>query len=289
MLDIKNIYTPKTLAEALELMAKETLHPMAGGTDLLVELRNQVLDDTSIIALGNIDELRGIREDDGGLFIGPLTTFTEITESDLIRRHMPVLAQAALTIAGPQIRNVATLGGNVANGAVSADSIPSLLLYDVSVRIQSREDDRRVPLKDIFTGPGKTNLSDKELITGFYVPAENLDLSAHYIKHSVRKSMDLAVLGVAVALSVKDGVIDKLRCALGVAAPVPLRLLNDADWQGRTPDEGLVKAVIAEIEQHISLRDSWRASKEYRQHLVRVLVREAFHACLVKAEETTNE
>lgn len=291
MLDIKNIYTPKTLDEALELMAKETLHPMAGGTDLIVEFRNQVMDDTSIIALGNIAELKGIcLTSDGELFIGPMTTFTEIIESDLIREKMPVLAQAALTIAGPQIRNVATVGGNVSNGAVSADSIPALLLYDTIVRIQSRDESRLVPLKDIFAGPGKTTLTDAELVTGFYVPADHLgSLSAHYTKYSVRKSMDLAVLGVGLALSLKDGAVEKLRCALGVAAPIPLRLLNDADWQGKKPDEAMIDAVIREIEENITLRDSWRASKEYREHLVRVLVREAFQTCLTLAEEKTNE
>ena len=290
MLDIKNIYAPKTLNEALALMEKETLHPMAGGTDLIVEMRNQVQEDVSIIALGNVIELKGIWMNGSELFIGAMTTFTEITESELIREKMPVLAQAALTIAGPQIRNVATIGGNVANGAVSADSIPALLLYDVIVKIQSKDEVRRVPLKDIFTGPGKTNLTAQELVTGFYVPAEHLaHLSAHYIKHSVRKSMDLAVLGVGLALSLKDGVIEKLRCALGVAAPTPLRLLNDADWSGRVPDEALIQAIIKEIEENIKLRDSWRASKEYREHLIKVLVREAFQTCLALAEEKTNE
>lgn len=290
MLDIKNIYAPKTLNEALALMDKEILHPMAGGTDLIVEMRNQVQEDVSIIALGNIIELKGIRMNGSELFIGAMTTFTEITESELIKTKMPVLAQAALTIAGPQIRNVATIGGNVANGAVSADSIPALLLYDVIVKIQSKDEVRRVPLKDIFTGPGKTDLTAQELVTGFYVPAEHLgQLSAHYIKHSVRKSMDLAVLGVGLALTLKDGVIEKLRCALGVAAPTPLRLLNDADWAGRVPDEALIQAIIQEIEENIQLRDSWRASKEYREHLIKVLVREAFQKCLALAEEKTNE
>lgn len=290
MLDIKAIHTPTTLDEALDLMSREILHPMAGGTDLLVEMRNKVMDNTSIIALGRLDELRGIRLDDEGLFIGPLTTFTELTESDLIKEKMPVLAEAALTIAGPQIRNVATLGGNVANGAVSADSIPALLLYDTTVKLQSKDEVRYLPLIEIFTGPGKTILTDGELLTGFYIPAENLGrLSARYIKYSVRKSMDLAVLGVGVALTLQDGVIEKLRCALGVAAPVPLRLLSDSDWAGRTPDDSLIEDIITAIEGEIQLRDSWRASKEYREHLIKVLVREAFLDCLAQAEDKTNE
>ncbi len=290
MLDIKNIYTPKTLDEALLLMDRKILHPMAGGTDLIVEMRNKVMEDVSVIALGNIVEIKGIRMNGDELFIGAMTTFTEITESALIREKMPVLAEAALTIAGPQIRNVATIGGNVANGAVSADSIPALLLYDAIAKIQSKDEVRRVRLKDIFTGPGKTNLTDQELLTGFYIPAEHLGkLSACYIKYSVRKSMDLAVLGVGLALTLKDGVIEKLRCALGVAAPVPLRLLEDSDWSGRIPDEALINEVIAEIEANIKLRDSWRASKEYREHLIKVLVRDAFSKCLDLAEETSNE
>lgn len=286
MLDIEKIYTPKTLPEALELMAGEELEAMAGGTDLIVDLRNQVLEGKSLIALGNIQELKGIRLDGDRLFIGPTTTFTQIIESELIKEHMPVLGQAALTIAGPQIRNVATVGGNVAKGAVSADSIPSLLLYDTVARIQSADGSREVPLKDIFTGPGKTNLGHEELITGLFVARADLDeLSAHYIKYSVRKSMDLAVLGVAMALSLKDGVIDRLRVALGVAAPTPLRLLQDEDWRGRTPDEDLIADIIAAVSADTRLRDSWRASKDYREHLIKVLLRDAFRECLVQAKE----
>lgn len=285
MLDLKNVYTPSSLEEALALMAEQKLRPLAGGTDLVVDLRNKVLDNTSVVALGRIEALRGIRREGDSLCIGALTTFTEIINSELIASHAPVLAEAARTIAGPQIRNAATIGGNVANGAVSADSIPSLLVYDAVARIQSVEGTREVPLQDIFTGPGKTNLKQNELLTGLLLPVEELaGLKAHYIKYSVRKSMDLAVLGVAVGLSVKDGVIERLRCALGVAAPVPLRLLRDADWAGRQPDEALVEEILAEIERSIQLRDSWRASKEYREHLVRVLIRDAFRHCLAQTE-----
>lgn len=285
MLDLKTIHTPASLAEALDLMDQEELHPMAGGTDLIVEMRNRVMEETSIIALGKIGELKGIRMEGERLFIGPMTTFTELIESPLIQEKIPVLAEAAATIAGPQIRNVATLGGNVANGAVSGDSIPALLLYDATALIQSRDNTREVPLCEFFTGPGRTVITGRELLSGIYIPAETLGrLSAHYIKYSVRKSMDLAVLGVAVGLSLQDGAVDKLRCALGVAAPTPLRLLKDEDWAGRQPDEALMEGILEEIEGEIRLRDSWRASKEYREHLVRVLVRDAFKECLGKAE-----
>lgn len=290
MLDLKKVYTPNTLEEALELMAREELHICAGGTDLLVDLRNKVLEDTSLVALGKIAELKGITMEGDRLVIGAMTTFTEVMESELIRAMIPALAEASGTIAGPQIRNVATIGGNVANGAVSADSIPILLVYDALARIRSRHETREVPLATIFTGPGKTNLKPDELLTALVIPAETLNrLSARYIKYSVRKSMDLAVLGVAMGLSLKDGVINQVRCALGVAAPVPLRLLKDGDWAGRTPDEETLSAIIAEIEGEIRVRDSWRASKAYREHLIRVLVRDAFNHCLAHAEETTHE
>ncbi len=286
MLDIKKIEIPQTLADALELMSREALEPMAGGTDLIVDLRNKVLEDKSLIALGNIQELKGIRLEGEDLFIGPTTTFSQIIASDLINEHVPVLAQAALTVAGPQIRNVATIGGNVAKGAVSADSIPSLLVYDAVATVQSKAATRHLPLKDLFTGPGKTDLAHDELLTAITISGADLaELSAHYIKYSVRKSMDLAVLGVAMALSLKGGVIDKLRVGLGVAAPTPLRLLADEDFRGRTPDEALITDVIAAVEGSTRLRDSWRASKEYREHLLKVLLRDAFQACLAQAKE----
>lgn len=286
MLDIKKIEIPQTLGEALELMSREALEPMAGGTDLIVDLRNKVLEDKSLIALGSIPELKGIRLEGEDLFIGPTTTFSQIIASELINDLVPVLAQAALTVAGPQIRNVATIGGNVAKGAVSADSIPSLLVYDAVATVQSKAATRQIPLKDLFTGPGKTDLAHDELLTAITIKGEDLsELSAHYIKYSVRKSMDLAVLGVAMALSLKDGVIDRLRVALGVAAPTPLRLLADEDFRGRTPDETLIADVIAAVESSTKLRDSWRASKEYREHLLKVLLRDAFQACLKQAKE----
>ncbi|PKK40510.1 Xanthine dehydrogenase, FAD binding subunit [Clostridiaceae bacterium JG1575] len=285
MLDLQKVYRPRSLEEALHLLSNEPLRPLAGGTDLLVELRGQVLREVSILALTYIPELQGIYEEGEHLFIGPMTTFTELIESPLIQKNLPVLAQAAQTIAGPQIRNVATVGGNVANAAVSGDCIPSLLLYDAKVRLMREGSQRTLPLKDFFTGPGTTVRGPEELLGGLLIPKEHLgDLSAHYIKYSVRKSMDLAVQGVGLALSLKQGRIEKLRAAFGVCAPTPLRLLSDDAYRGRRPDEELFQDMLAEVEGSLKLRDSWRASKAYRQHLVRVLLREAYTACLAQAK-----
>lgn len=286
MLDIQDIYTPASIEEALRLLSEKELKILAGGTDVVVTMRNRVQDDTTLMALARIPELNGIRREGDGLFIGAMTPFTDIIEHEIILQEMPVLSEACLTIASPQIRHVATLGGNIVNAAVSADSIPPLLLYDAEAEIRSLQDMRRIPLTDLFTGPGQTVLQRNELLTGILIPKATLGrLSAHYIKYSVRKSMDLAVLGIGLALSLEEGRIKQLRCSLGVAAPVPLRLLHDEDWAGRVPDEDLVEEMIREVERSTKVRDSWRASKEYREHLIPVLLREAFATVLKQAED----
>lgn len=286
MLDIQEIYTPASLEEALRLLSEQEIRILAGGTDVVVAMRNRVQDNVSLLALANIPELRGIRREEDGLLIGAMTPFTDIIENEIILAEMPAFPKACLTIASPQIRHVATLGGNIANAAVSADSIPVLLLYDAEVEIQSLQDKRRIPLKDLFRGPGNTVLQKDELLTDIFIPKDTLGkLSAHYIKYSVRKSMDLAVLGIGLALSLEEGRIQKLRCSLGVAAPTPLRLLQDEDWLGRLPDAGLIEEVIREVESNTKVRDSWRASKEYREHLIPVLLREAYETVLQQAEE----
>lgn len=286
MLDIQEIYTPTSLTEALQLLHEKKPRVLAGGTDIVVSMRNRVQEDVSLMALGRIPELQGIRMKGQELAIGAMTPFTDIIEHELILKYMPVLSEACLTIASPQIRHAATIGGNIVNAAVSADSIPPLLLYDAEAEIQSVQGVRRIPLKDLFSGPGKTILQVDELLTAILIPQNTLgNLSAHYIKYSVRRSMDLAVLGIGVALSLQEGKLKQLRVALGVAAPVPLRLLNDEDWAGRVPDEDLLEEMIREIERHTKVRDSWRASREYREHLIPVLIREAFDICLKQAED----
>lgn len=276
MLDIKQIHVPKTLSQALALLAENpNVKILAGGTDLVVHMRHQVLDDTSLMSLHAIDALKGIKEDHDMITVGAMTTFTEVVEHPTIVKNIPALVTAISSIAGPQIRNVATIGGNIANGAVSADSVPVLLVYDAQLVIASLAGNRRVALKDFFAGPSRVHLADGELLSQIIIKKTHIDSRrAHFIKYATRKAMDIAVLSVACALSEDaDGRIDTLKVAMGVAAPTPLDITRiTSHTQGRTLDEQLIQEIITIALEDTSIRNSWRASKDYREHLTGTLI-----------------
>lgn len=282
MLDIKQIYVPKTLPEALTLLAKNpNFKILAGGTDLVVHMRHQVMDDVSLMSLQAIDALKVITEDDDTITIGAMTTFTEVSEYPTFVNNMPALVSAMLSIAGPQIRNVATIGGNIANGAVSADSVPVLLVYDTELIIASQTGNRQVALKDFFAGPSRVHLAAGELLSHIVIKKAHIQSRrAHFIKYATRKAMDIAVLSVACALA-KDanGCVDTLKVAMGVAAPTPLDITRiTSHAQGKVLDEQLINEIIAIALEDTSIRNSWRASKDYREHLTGTLIRDCLAA-----------
>lgn len=275
MFDIKKIYEPTCLQEALDIYQNNPqLKVIAGGTDVLINLRHGKYEEVELLSLQRVKGLDEIKMlDDGTIEIGALTTFTKIFRNDLINEHIPILAEAAVSMGGPQIRNIATIGGNICNGAVSADSAPALLTLNALLVLETAMGSRTVPLTEFYAGPGKVKLQPSEILTKILITKENYtNFKGKYIKFSNRKAMDIAMIGVAVLLNTTDNRVNDLRIALGVSAPTPTRCYEAEKVSiGLELTEDNLKTISEMTLLDAKPRDSWRGSKAYREHLIKVL------------------
>lgn len=287
MYSINKIYEPKSLQEALEVYNdKPNLVIIAGGTDVLIKLRAGKLKDIELLSINNLKELNKITyEKDGTIIIGAMTTFTDIFRSEIINKYIPILAEASVSMGGPQIRNTATIGGNLCNGAVSADSAPSLLTLNALLKIESLNSKRLLPITEFYEAPGKVKLNKGEILTEIIIKKEDYEnLHGKYIKFSNRKAMDIAMLSVAVIGGINNNKFTKLRIALGVSAPTPIRCFKAEEYAlYKEINEEVIKEIAKLTLEEARPRDSWRASKDYRLHLIKVLTYRALNNCVKMA------
>lgn len=288
MYNIKSYYEVDSLAEATALLAENPdLTVIAGGTDVLIKMHGGKLHDVDLLSIRKIKPLTSMKIlADGTIEIGALATFTQISANSMINQHLPILAEAALSMGGPQIRNIATIGGNLCNGVTSADSASTLFAVNAQLKIQSAVAERIVPIADFYLGPGKVDLQPGELLTAVLITPENyLGFGGKYIKFAMRKAMDIATLGVAVICKLKDGnVFDDVRIGLGVAAPTPVRCPEAENFaRGKTVAADTIAEIGKLAVRSTKARTSWRASKEYREHLVVELTQRALTAAVVNA------
>ncbi|MGI9861685.1 xanthine dehydrogenase FAD-binding subunit XdhB [Moorella naiadis] len=288
MYNFEEYFEAATVAEALDLLVDHPdLTVIAGGTDVLIKMHHGQLAKASLLSIRGIQSLQGIQQlEDGTILIGPLTTFTQVINDPVIQGQIPVLAEAAASMGGPQIRNVATIGGNICNGATSADSAPTLLALNARLKLQSRQGERVVPIQEFYLGPGKVDLKPGELLTAItIVPADYQGYGGRYIKFSMRKAMDIATLGVAVLCRLREGnILADVRIGLGVAGPTPRRCPEaEAYARGKAVTPETMKTIGRLAVKSTRARTSWRASKEYREHLVAELTRRALRAAISRA------
>lgn len=277
---IQKLHTPANLDEALALLGENPMaKAIAGGTDLLV--KNQQRTDSqglTLVSLRKIKTLNIIEEQASGeIHIGPLATFSRLTENDIVRRRLPLLIQAAEAMGGPQIRNMATIGGNICNGATSGDSAPSLFCLNALLQLAEKNGLRTVPIVDFYKGPSKVDLRPGELLTNIIIPAPGPGFfGSWYTKFSTRKAMDISIMGCAATCRVGiDGEIKEAAIALGTAAPTPVRCARaEAAVIGRKLTAGVLEQAAGETLHSINPRSSWRAGAEYRRALAVELVRE---------------
>jgi carbon-monoxide dehydrogenase medium subunit len=283
-----NYLAPKSIEEALLLLAghKGKARLLAGGTDLVPQLkRRETAIPEYVIDLKGIAELKKIVYDEAkGLTIGALATITAIEQSADVRRHFPILTEAALLMASPQVRNRGTFVGNICNAAASADSAPSLLVLHAAVQIKGPNGDRTLPLTEFFTGPGTTALQADEIVTAIHLPEQPPGSRGVYLKLSPRHSMDLAVVGVAALGACENGVCNEIRIGLGAVAPTPIRATGaEAVLAGRSVTPELIdRAAQSAMDECSPRKDSHRASPQYRRDMVYVMTRRAINQVLVQ-------
>lgn len=278
MATIREVIRPANIEGVLPILADSKRNPqvIAGGTDLLLQYQHRAGPDLTVVDIAGVPGLGEIVEEDGGVRIGAAVRLVDIVESETIAARMPVLVEGAIVVAGPQIRNLATIGGNVCNASPSADTITPLLILDATAQIRSLAGSRVVPLRDFFIGPGQTVLAPGELLESLLIPWPAPGAEALYTKLSPRRAMDLAVVGVAVALWQTDSGL-RTRIGLGAVAPTPLRatsaedVVNGAaavDAELAAEAGGLAAAGISPI-------DDVRGSAGYRKKMVGRLVTRA--------------
>lgn len=275
MYDIQAIYEATSPAHAVELLVA---HPkariIAGGSDVLIQLREGKLAGAELVSIFALDELRGVSlEPDGTLRIGSLTSFSHITKDPLIQQLIPVLGEAVDQVGGPQIRNIGTIGGNTCNGVTSADSASTLFAWDAIIELKGPDGIRRLPIQEFYIKAGVVDLLPGELQTGILIPKAAYEgYQGHYIKYAMRAAMDIATTGcsVNVKLSPDKRTIADARIAYGVAGPVPMRATSaEAAVRGREASEETAKIFAAAVENDINPRDSWRASRDFRLHIAK--------------------
>lgn len=279
---------PRSLAEALEMMSdRPGAVPLAGGTDLLVQMREGHRSIETLLSLRRVPEVQGWAHN-GALAFGSAVTVGQIAADPQIREDWTALSMGAGLIGSVQIRNVATVGGNVCNAAPSADTAPPLLVLGAQAVIAGARGERTVPLEAFFLGPGQTVLRPGELLKEIVVPRPPQRTGSFYVRHTPRVRMDLAVAGVAAAVTLEsDGTIAAARLALGAVAPVPMRAnAAEALLSGHAPTDELMREAGAAAAQEARPIDDLRASAEYRRHLVDVLTRRALGGALTRARES---
>ena len=273
MYDLTALYEAQTVAQAVEL---RTAHPdaviIAGGSDVLVQMREGKLAGAELISIRGIKEMEGVSLDgEENIRIGSLTTFSHIARHPLIRRHIAVLGEAVDQVGGPQIRNIGTIGGNTCNGVTSADSSSTLFAWDAIIELTGPEGVRRLPIQQFYLKAGVVDIRPGELQTAILIPKESYENTfGYYTKYAMRSAMDIATLGCSVNLSLEaDGrTIRRARVAFGVAGPIPMRAESAEQLAAGKPfspelAEKFGKAVLDDINP----RDSWRAAKNFRQHI----------------------
>jgi carbon-monoxide dehydrogenase medium subunit len=273
-----DVLQPKTIPEAIQMLNQHgsSARALAGGTDLLVAMKLRHQRPRYLVNLKGLSGMRGIAWHEGkGLRIGALTRIRELVASALIGEHFPVLQQAAGALGSVQVRNLATVGGNLCNASPSADTAPALMALDAQVCIFGSAGERRVPLEAFFAGPGRTMLRPAELLTEIWVPSSAPRSGGCYVKHGSRKSMDCAVVGVAVRVSLQDSTTrcGEARIVLGAVAPTPVRATAAEDMlQERELSESLVQQAAEAAVLDTRPISDLRGSACYRQDLVPALV-----------------
>jgi CO/xanthine dehydrogenase FAD-binding subunit len=279
---------PRSVDECVAILAEraDEAKVVSGGTDLLPQLKNGLLKPPLVVDLSGVAGLKTIQSANGhGLRIGAAVTARAIEMNPHVRSAYPALAESGALVGSVQIRNLATVGGNLCNAAPSADMAPPLLALDAEAVIVGPRGRRRVPLSSFFAGVRQTVLAPDELLLELVVPSPGPRSGGHYLRHTPRRELDIAVVGVASQISLgEDGVCETARIALAAVAPTPVRALGaERALAGQLLTPSLIdRAAALAVESARPISDQ-RGSADFRRHLVHVLTRRTLTTALDRA------
>ena len=272
---IEEYAAPSDLNAALAALGDGSATVLAGGTDLMVQTsEGRIAFQKRLVNIRRIDELRGVTESDGRIRIGALTTLTDLLDDPLIAKKVPLLAEMADHFASNQIRNSATIGGNICNASPAGDSIPPLLVLDADVELASDDGLHTVPLGEFFTGPGATVREPNELVTGISFATPGPDFIGAFIKSGPRPALEISTVSMAISAERHNNVLHNVRVAMGAVAPTPIRAWHmEEALEGRELDAATIEAAVERALEDAVPIDDVRASAWYRNHLVGVFAR----------------
>jgi CO/xanthine dehydrogenase FAD-binding subunit len=278
---------PTSIGEAIALIdeANGRARPLAGGTDLLVQLRRRMFDVDLLVDIKRIPELNALTFDPAsGLTLGAAVPCARISEHQQVASDYPCLVDAASIIGGTAIQERATVGGNLCNAAPSGDAIPALIVLDASCTIVGPAGTRTVPARAFCTAPGQTVLQRGEILASLHLPPPTPGSGAHYLRFIPRHEMDIAVVGVGAWVALREGRISDARIALGAVAPIPLPVDDAAATLiGRAPSEEAYADAAQQAQEATCPIDDVRGSIAQRRHLVGVLVKRTLRGAVARA------
>jgi len=271
-------HAPTSVEGAVELLSKygEEARLLAGGTDLLVKMKQRLVEPKYIINIKKIKELAGINERKDGIHIGAATKLRTIERSKMIKEKLPVLHEAVISIGSVQIRNMATIGGNLCNASPSADSATALLALDAKARIFGPEGATIIPLEKFFVGPGQTILKPNEIMVEVSSPHLTEDIGTSFMKVGWT-SFDIATVNIAVVLKLEGEAVNNCRIALGACAPTPIRTHRAEEFlKGKELTSEVLEEAANIVSEYVRPRAHWRrAPSEYRKAVSKALAMDA--------------
>ncbi len=283
-----DFHEPTTIEEACQIMAElgQKAKLIAGGTDLIVNMKRKVLSPEHLVSLSRIDALKNVDLSDGPLRIGACVTAAALAESEGIKRTFSAFSKGASVLGTPLIRNLATIAGNLVSARPAADLPPSLMAYGAKVVLKKSAGERSVALEDFFRGPGQTVVGKDEILTEILIDKPLGYTGAGYIKLGVRKTLEISLVNVAafISLDSQDGSIQRARIVLGAVAPIPIRVPSaEQILVGEKPTETLFVRAGETAAQDSRPIDDFRGSAEYRRDMIEVLTRRALEMAFNEA------
>ena len=277
---------PESLEDCLRLLAQRGPETklLAGGTDLLPQMKNGVVIPKRVIDLSGVARVKILECDAKGLRIGSAVPARQVEQDTRVRDTYTAVAESAALLGSVQVRNLASVGGNICNAAPSADMAPPLIAMEAQAVIAGPKGERRVPLSDFFTGVRKTVVGPDELLVEIFVPAPGPHSGGCYIRHTPRRELDIAVVGVSSQVTIANGVCAKARIALAAVAPTPVRATAaEAALEGKALTPELIERAADLAGQAAKPISDQRGSADFRRHLVRVLTRRTLTTALARA------
>jgi len=269
-----DFHAPSSLDEAFKLLEihRGDVKLLAGGTDLIPQMKMRRVEPGHIINLKRIPDLSGIKQHNGSLHIGALTRLIEIEKSKLIAEKVPLLTETVKAMASVQVRNLGTIGGNICNASPASDTAISLIALGAKAQIASSTGIRSVPIEDFFTGPSRTVMEYDEILTGISVPIKTENSGSSFIKIG-RVVLDLATVNAAVSLTLDGGLIRNVRVAIGAVAPTPLRLMVVEDYLvGKSPSFEVFEAAGELASDTVKPISDVRSTAEYRKAVSKTII-----------------